>query len=355
MDGIEESENNSETLMIPTILGRPNCGKIVNVSKLLADTNITALTLPDQLASRRQTRETGMNIVAKLGFVGLGVMGEPMCRNMTKAGLGSMIVFDLNPDPVERLQALGAQKAGSLADVSHNADIIFLSLPGGTEVEKIVLGSDGLMANGRAGQLIVDMSTCPVAIARKAAVQLENKKMMFVDAPVARTRQAAQDGTLSIMVGGDVETYRRIHPILCATATDITHCGGVGAGQAVKLLNNMLLIQSVVALAEAFTIGERSGVRREVLADALSKGSADSFALRNHGRKAMLPGNFPVGVFSTRYAHKDISYALELAAECGVRSPAGELAKSLLERTNEAGYGQEYFPVLMKIIEGSRQ
>ncbi len=296
-----------------------------------------------------------MNNATRLGFVGLGVMGEPMCRNMTKAGLGSMVVFDLNPDPVERLQALGAQKAVSVADISHDADIVFLSLPGGPEVEKIVLGSDGLMSNGHAGQIIVDMSTCPVSVARSAAAQLENKNMIFVDAPVARTRQAAEDGTLSIMVGGDEKTYRRIHPILCATATDIIHCGGVGAGQAVKLLNNMLLIQSVVALAEVFTIADRCGVKREVLADALSKGSADSFALRNHGRKAMLPGNFPVGAFATNYAHKDISYALELAAECGVRSPAGELAKSLLERTNEAGYGLEYFPVLMKIVEGSRQ
>ena len=300
-----------------------------------------------------------MSNTTKLGFIGLGVMGEPMCRNMcrnmSETGMGSMIVFDISPDPVERLQALGARKADSIADVSRFADIIFLSLPGGPEVEKIVLGGDGLLANGRAGQIVVDMSTCPVAIARKAAARLQKKDMMFADAPVARTRQAAEEGTLSIMVGGDEGTYHRIHPILSAAATDITHCGGVGAGQAVKLLNNMLLIQSVVALAEAFTIGERAGVTREVLADALSKGSADSFALRNHGRKAMVPGNFPVGAFGTDYAYKDISYALELAADCGVGSPAGELAKSLLERTSEAGYGQEYFPVLIKLIEELRQ
>ncbi|MHA1538503.1 MAG: NAD(P)-dependent oxidoreductase [Alphaproteobacteria bacterium] len=295
-----------------------------------------------------------MNAATKLGFVGLGIMGEPMCRNMSVAGLGSMTVFDLKAAPVERLQALGAQKAGSPADVSRNADIIFLSLPGGPEVEKIVLGSGGLLDNGRAGQIVVDMSTCPVAVARKLAGELEPKGMIFADAPVARTRQAAEDGTLSIMVGSDEETFRRIHPILRAAATDITHCGGVGAGQTVKLLNNMLLIQSVVALAEAFTIGERAGVTREVLAEALGKGSADSFALRNHGLKAMVPGNFPIGAFATDYAHKDLSYALELAGECGVRSPAAELAKSLLERTSEAGYGQEYFPVLMKLVEGSR-
>ena len=295
-----------------------------------------------------------MNNETKLGFIGLGVMGEPMCRNMTKAGQGSMTVFDLSADPVSRLQEAGAQKADTVADVAKAADIIFLSLPGGQEVEKIILGDDGLLANGRSGQIVVDMSTCPVAIARKAAERLESKGMIFADAPVARTRQAAIDGTLSIMVGSDDKTFNRIQPILAAAATDISHCGGVGAGQVVKLLNNMLLIQSVVAIAEAITIGERAGVNREVLADALSKGSGDSFALRNHGRKAMLPGEFPVGAFGTDYALKDITYALELAGDCGVESPAGELAKSMLKRTSEAGYGQEYFPVLIKLIEESK-
>lgn len=297
---------------------------------------------------------TSMSNATKLGFIGLGVMGEPICCNMTKAGLGAMSVFDINPDPVARLREAGAREASSLADISRNADIIFLSLPGGSEVEQTVLGEDGLLANGRAGQIVVDMSTCPVALARKISARLQDKAMIFADAPVARTRQAAQDGTLSIMVGGDEATYKRIHPILSAAATDITHCGGVGAGQTVKLLNNMLLIQSVVALAEAFTIGKRAGVVPEVLADALAKGSADSFALRNHGRKAMLPGDFPVGAFATDYAHKDLTYALELAADCDVESPAAELAKTLLERTSKAGYGQEYFPVLMKLVEEHR-
>ncbi len=295
-----------------------------------------------------------MNNATKLGFIGLGVMGEPMCRNMIKACLGAMIVFDLSPDPIARLQADGAQIARSVGEIAQAADIIFLSLPGGPEVEKIVLADDGLLANGRADQIIVDMSTCPVAIARKVAHQLALKNIIFADAPVARTRQAAIDGALSIMVGSDDATYNRIHPILAATATDISHCGDVGSGQVVKLLNNMLLVQTVVALAEAITIGERAGVVREVLLDALSKGSADSFALRNHGRKAMLPGDFPVGAFGTDYAHKDISYALELAADCGVKSPAGELAKEMLKRTSEAGYGQEYFPVLMKLVEEPR-
>lgn len=288
----------------------------------------------------------------QLGFIGLGVMGEPICRNMTNADLGSMTVFDLADGPLTRLEADGASRAKSVAEVAKSARIIFLSLPGGPEVESIILGKDGLLKNGRKGQIIVDMSTCPVAIARKAAAALEQKGMIFADAPVARTRQAAIDGTLSIMVGSDEETFETIRPYLAAAATDITRCGGVGTGQVVKLLNNMLLVQSVVALAEALTIGERAGVDRELLVETLSKGSADSFALRNHVKKAMLPRNFPVGAFGTDYATKDIAYALELAADAGVTSPAGELAKTMLEKTSAAGYGAEYFPVLLKLIEG---
>ena len=292
-----------------------------------------------------------MTDTLKLGFIGLGVMGEPMCHNMINAKLGSMIAFDLAPAPLSRITAVGANKATSVADVAKDADIIFLSLPGGPEVEKIILGADGLLANGRHGQTIVDMSTCPLALTRDIAVALNKKGIHFADAPIARTRQAAIDGTLSIMVGSDADTFDRIRPCLAAAATDITHCGAVGTGQVVKLLNNMLLIQSVVAIAEALTIGERAGVDRELLLDTLSKGSSDSFALRNHGRKAMLPRVFPLAAFGTDYATKDISYALELAADCGVDSPAGELARNLLLKTSEAGYGAEYFPVLLKVIE----
>ena len=290
----------------------------------------------------------------KLGFIGLGVMGEPICRNITQAGLGSMTVFDLADEATQRLQTAGAKIAKSVEEVARNADVIFLSLPGGPEVEKVILGGDGLLANGRPDQIIVDTSTCPVAIARKAANQCQSKGMHFADAPVARTRQAAIDGTLSIMVGSSDEIFDRIRPYLSAAATDITHCGDIGSGQVVKLLNNMLLIQSVVAIAEAITIGERAGVNRTILTDTLSKGSADSFALRNHGFKAMVPGNFPVGAFGTDYAIKDITYALELAADNGVASPAGELAQSTLKRASEAGYGKEYFPVLIKLLEESR-
>jgi len=291
-----------------------------------------------------------MTNTGTLGFIGLGVMGEPICRNIMHASSGAMIAFDIRPEPLRRLQSEGARIVSSIGEVAGHADIIFLSLPGGAEVEETVLGDGGLLANGRSGQVVVDLSTCPVETARGVALAAAEQGIKFADAPVARTRQAAEDGTLSVMVGCDGETFQLIRPLLAAAATEITHCGDVGAGQVVKLMNNMVLFQTVVALAEAFTVAERAGVAPEVLGDAMSKGSADSFGLRNHGLKAMLKQNFPVGAFATDYAIKDISYALELAADCKVCIPAAELARSILKRTSEAGFGQEYFPVLMKLV-----
>ncbi|PHQ70426.1 MAG: 2-hydroxy-3-oxopropionate reductase [Sneathiella sp.] len=289
----------------------------------------------------------------KLGFIGLGVMGEPICANITKGGFGPMTVMDLNPDPVARLADIGAEVATDFASLCAAADIIFLSLPGGPEVEKVMLGEDGLLAHGTPGQIIVDLSTCPVILTREIFEAAKAKDIAFADAPVARTRQAAIDGTLSIMVGGSPELFAKIRPYLAAAAEEITHCGDIGTGQVVKLMNNMVLFQTVVALSEAFVTAERAGVSRDKLVDILSLGSADSFALRNHGRKAMVPNKFPLQAFGTDYAHKDITYALALAKDMGVETPSAELAKGMLERSSAAGFGAEYFPALINMVSGT--
>jgi 3-hydroxyisobutyrate dehydrogenase len=144
-----------------------------------------------------------------------------------------------------------------------------------------------------------------------------------------------------------------VRPILECMASDITHCGDVGTGQVMKLMNNMVLVQNVVALAEALAIGTRAGIDGALLLDTLSKGSADSFALRNHGMKAMLPDEFPDDAFPTVYARKDLEYALELAADVHVAARGAELARTLLDETIAAGYEREYFPVLRRVVERS--
>jgi 3-hydroxyisobutyrate dehydrogenase-like beta-hydroxyacid dehydrogenase len=284
-----------------------------------------------------------------LGFVGLGVMGEPMCRNLAAKSGAPVAALDLDPAPLRRLAADGVRAAQSVDALARGVDVVFLSLPGGAEVAAVC---DALLPHVRTGACVVDLSTAPVGLARDLAGRFAARGVEFADAPVARTREAAAKGTLSIMVGAPAPTFERIRPLLACMGSDVSHCGGPGAGQLAKLMNNMILAQNVVALAEALAVAKGAGVDPVTLFDVLSKGSADSFALRNHGMKALLPGVYPERAFSAEYMLKDVDYALELAAACGLRLSGAENARELLEKTIAAGFGAEYFPALAKVVGG---
>ena len=285
-----------------------------------------------------------------IGFIGVGTMGEPMCRNLARKSGATVLAADRNPEPLQRLAADGVNTA-SMDEIVASCRTIFLSLPGGKEVEQVCLGEGGILSKVQMGWTIVDTSTAPVALARRLYAEFEGHACAFADAPIARTRQAAIDGTLSIMVGGTPITFERIEPLLRHLASEVTHCGEAGAGQAVKILNNMILFQTVVALGEALSIGRANGIDGKILYETLTKGSADSFALRNHGMKAMLPGVFPERAFSTDYALKDLSYAIQMAEDKGVPALGADVARELMERAKELGYSKEYWPVLIKVIE----
>jgi 3-hydroxyisobutyrate dehydrogenase-like beta-hydroxyacid dehydrogenase len=285
-----------------------------------------------------------------IGFIGVGTMGEPMCANLARKIWMTVLASDRDSAPLERLAAAGV-KSAALDEIAAGCRTIFLSLPGGREVEQICLGEGGLLSKVKPGATVVDLSTAPVALARRLFAAFEGQAVAFADAPVARTRQAAIDGTLSIMVGATAETFARIAPLLRHMASEVTHCGDAGAGQTVKILNNMILFQTVVALGEALSIARAHGVDGKVLYETLTKGSADSFALRNHGMKAMLPGVFPERAFSTEYALKDLGYAIEMAGEKGVPALGADVARELMERAVELGHGKEYWPVLLRAIE----
>ena len=285
-----------------------------------------------------------------VGFIGLGVMGEPICRNLVKKSGRRVLAFDLSPEPLARLRADGADVAASVADVIKQSELLFLCLPSAKHVRAVFEG-DGILKNIRSGQVVVDLGTSSVSQTRDFAGQLQARGASWADAPIARTRQAAQDGTLSVMVGATAEQYAAIEPLIRCFATDVTLCGDVGAGQVTKILNNMVLFETVNALSEAVAVARHNGVDPKLLLDTLSKGSADSFALRNHGMKAIVPGNFPERAFSTEYALKDLSYALELAADAGIRIRGAELIGTVLQEAIDAGSGDAYFPVIAKHID----
>ena len=286
----------------------------------------------------------------QIGFIGLGVMGEPICRNLArKTGL-PIRAHDREPAPLQRLRSEGVHTVDSLLHVSEGSDLIFLSLPSGEIVREVAHAPAGLLAAACPGQIVVDLGTSSVDMTRALAAEFSSRGAIFVDAPVARTRAAAEAGTLAVMVGSDVEVFDLLRPLIGTFASDITHCGPTGCGQVVKILNNMVLFEIVVAISEAKAIGERAGVDAALLFDALSKGSADSFALRNHGMKAVLPGEFPERAFSVEYARKDLGYALQLARETGIDARGARIVDGWLEQAIDAGDGKKYHPVISRLI-----
>lgn len=288
-----------------------------------------------------------------IGFVGLGVMGEPICRNLLRKSGKPLVVYDLAPEPLARLGEEGAAIAASVADVVSRCDVLFLCLPSAKHVRAAFEGDAGILQTIKPSQIVVDLGTSSVELTRDFARQLEGKGAAWIDAPIARTRQAAQDGTLSVMVGASPQLFETVVPLIRCFATEVTLCGGTGAGQVTKILNNMVLFQTVNALAEAVAIARHSGVEPKLLLETLSKGSADSFALRNHGLKAIVPGDFPLRAFSTEYALKDMSYALELASQGGLRPRGAALVGEILQEAIECGLGDAYFPVIARIADRS--
>ena len=285
-----------------------------------------------------------------IGFIGLGVMGEPMCRNLAKKSREKVLAFDIEGAPLGRLRSHGVEAAASVNEIAERCNYVFLSLPGATEVRTVCVGPGGLMMRMRAGGYLIDLSTTTVALARDLNSRFSARGVHFADAPVARTREAAEKGTLSVMVGGTEQVFARVKTLLAHIATDVTHCGGPGAGQATKLINNMVLFQNVVALAEALTLARKAGLSGTKVFDTLSKGSADSFALRHHGMKAMLPDDFPERAFAIEYALKDMEYALDFAKQARVELSGAKNAMAALERAAVAGNRKKYFPVLVKTV-----
>ena len=291
--------------------------------------------------------QANLRPISTIGFIGLGVMGEPMCGHLARRSGRTVLAHDLRSEPLARLAEFGVT-AATPDLLAQRCDLILLSLPDGKAVQSVIGTLESQLA---AGQCVVDTSTSPVALTRAIGDRLAARGIGYADAPVARTREAAARGELSVMVGASDAMFAHVRPILETMGTDVTHCGAVGCGQVVKILNNMLVFQHTAALAEAIALGCRNGVPPEVLLPAIALGSGDSFVLRSHGMKSMLPRVFPERAFSTRYAMKDLSYALEMAREAGVAMPGAELTMQRLREAERQGHGDEYHPVVLQVID----
>ena len=287
-----------------------------------------------------------------IGFIGLGTMGEPMCRNLITKSNQPVIAFDVRSEPLERLRSDGVKIADSIGDLCSNSHTIFLSLPSGEHVKEICFKKNGLLHHLSPGQYLIDCSTSQPELAQQLYKNLVKSGVYFADAPVARTRQAAIDGTLSIMVGSDKKVFLEILPFLRNMATDVTHCGMAGAGQTVKILNNLILFQNCIALAETLNLARESGLDEKLFLETVAKSSGDSFALRNHGMKAMLKHKYPKNAFSVEYALKDVKYALEIAKKKDIKIRGAKQVCETFEQAILNGFGDNYHPVIRELING---
>ncbi len=289
-----------------------------------------------------------MNI-NKIGFVGLGVMGMSMFKNLAKCKEFTVQGFDNDNSKLSTLQKLNLKQASNIEEIYKKNDLIITCLPGGKHVEDLYYEKKA-MSFIKKNQIIIDMSTSQPDLMLKLEKDLKIKGAFIADAPIARTRQAAIDGTLAIMVGATNDIFKKIKPILKLMGTDIMHCGPVGTGQFTKIINNMILFQNVLALSEASKIAEHYKIETEILFKNISKCSGDSFALKNHGLKSIAQDNFPKPAFSVKYAKKDLSYALEMADQMGLSTPGSNTINNLFNKAIKGGYGDLYFPVIKKIL-----
>ena len=285
-----------------------------------------------------------------LGFIGLGVMGGRMCRNLARKSGKPIVGYDVVPARVAECAGAGVDAGASVADVVTRADIVFMCLPAEPQVREVCFGPGGVVAHAQAGGTVVDMTTATADVDREVATALVAKGVDFADAPVARGVPAAENGTLAITVGASEEVLARIEPYLRCMGAEISHCGGVGNGQVMKLMNNMLVFQTVSALAEAMAIATRAGVDRARVFEILSRGSADSYVLRKHGTH-MTSGEYPDDQFPTTYSLKDLRYALDLAERSGVDARGAKLVEERFVEAIEKGYGHLYSPVIYRLLE----
>ena len=291
-----------------------------------------------------------MNEPQQLGFIGLGVMGGRMCRNLARKSGLPVLGFDVVAERIAALGDDGVVPAASVSELVEKVDMLFICVPGEDQVREVCLGDGGVVAAARSGQTVIDMTTATVDIDREVAAALADKGVDFADAPVARGVSAAQDGTLAITVGATEEVFDRIRPYLLCMGAEISHCGGVGNGQVIKLMNNMLIFQNVSALAEAMAIATRAGVDRQRVFEILSKGSGDSYAMRKHGSH-MTSGEYPDDQFPTTYSLKDLRYALALAEKVGVDAKGARLVEERFVEAIDRGLGKLYSPVIYKLFE----
>lgn len=284
----------------------------------------------------------------KLGFIGVGNMGNPMATNLVKAG-HSLQVFDIRRESAANLLAGGATWANNPKEAATGVEATFLSLPMPADVERVVLTDDGVLAGSASGSAIFDMSTNSPTVVRNLCDKARAKSVAFLDAPVSGGVRGARNATLAIMVGGDKAVYDKYEPVLKAMGANVIHCGDIGAGNVVKLVNNMLAFIHMMGAAEAIVLGAKAGVDPNVIWRAVKASSGGSFVWES-GTRAILRDKL-APTFTIDLASKDIGLAVELGKDFGVPLKMGAAAQELIKQYQANGYAKEDVLATIKELE----
>ena len=290
-----------------------------------------------------------------VGFIGLGIMGAPMARNLMQAGF-EVVAWNRSPERLDAAVADGAVRGESPADVARRAEVVVACVRQTEDVEAVLLGSEaweGAIEGVRAGSVFVDMSTISPAATREMARRVEERGGAMLDAPVSGGEQGAIAGTLSIMVGGPAEALERARPMLEAMGSRITHCGPSGAGQTVKLCNQIAVVLNNLAMAEALVFCQRSGVDPSTMLEAISAGAAGSWQISNLGPR-VVERDFAPG-FKVALQQKDLRLALEAADELHVPLAGTSLVHQLfgaVERAHGPDAGTQALVTALEALAG---
>ena len=284
----------------------------------------------------------------KIGFIGLGIMGKPMSKNLLKAG-HELTVFDLNAANVHELEQAGAKSGASAADVASQSEIVITMLPNSPQVKTVVMGKNGVLEGARSGLILIDMSSIAPQAAKEVHDACAEKGVRMIDAPVSGGEPKAIDGSLSIMVGGEKSVLEEVKDLLLKMGASAVYCGEAGAGNTTKLANQIIVALNIAACAEAFMLSKKAGVDPELVFHAIQGGLAGSTVM-NAKLPMMLGRNFQPG-FKIDLHIKDINNALEAAHGVGSPLPLTAAVMEMLQTLHADGCGQEDHSALVKYYE----
>jgi len=291
-----------------------------------------------------------------IGFVGVGNMGGPMARNLLKAGF-AVKAFDLSAEAVARVVEAGGTKAATAQEAASDVDAVITMLPAGKHVRDVYTGAKGILSVARPNTLFIDSSTIDVKTAREVIAAAEAKGMRMLDAPVSGGVAGAENAGLTFMVGGTADAFAAAKPVLEAMGKKIVHAGGAGNGQVAKVCNNMVLGITMVAISEAFVMGEKLGLTPQAMFDIVSSSSGSCWALINH---CPVPGPVPSSAANRDYRPgfaadlmlKDLKLSQEAARAAGVSTPLGAEATALFSEFVNAGNGPLDYSAILKLVRG---